>query len=72
MDIGSNFDACRKTNDDTLIKFDSEIGFDALLSKYGPEGLYLIAGKLRQVADADVAQALAEIEVFGQDRMGGA
>ena len=32
--------------------------FNALLSKYGPEGLYLIADKLKEIADEDVRCSL--------------
>jgi len=32
--------------------------FEALLNKYGPEGLYTIANKLKEIADKDVDDAL--------------
>jgi MinD-like ATPase involved in chromosome partitioning or flagellar assembly len=34
-----------------------EINFEDLLCKFGPEGLYLIAGKLIEVADKDIIEA---------------
>ena len=37
---------------------DREINFNTLLDKYGPEGLYLIADKLKEIADEDVRNAL--------------
>ena len=38
----------------------SEITYDELLSKYGPEGLYKIAEKLIETADEDVRQAMKD------------
>ena len=37
---------------------DKEINFNALLDKYGPEGLYMIANKLKELADEDMRNAL--------------
>jgi hypothetical protein len=37
---------------------EKDIDFDLLLSKYGPEGLYEIADKLKAIADDDVSKAL--------------
>ena len=39
-----------------------DIDFEAMLHKYGPEGLYNIADKLKEVADKDVAKAMKDIE----------
>lgn len=36
------------------------LDYEALLSKYGPENLYLIADKLKEIADNDVSLALKE------------
>lgn len=36
---------------------DKEINFNALLYKYGPEGLYMIADKLKSIADEDCRTA---------------
>ncbi|MFW6281293.1 MAG: hypothetical protein ACOC1O_00685 [bacterium] len=38
----------------------SKIIYDDLLNKYGPEGLYEIANKLKQIADEDVNTALKQ------------
>jgi hypothetical protein len=37
---------------------DKEINFNALLDKYGPEGLYMIADKLKELADEDMRNVL--------------
>lgn len=37
---------------------DKEINFNALLNKYGPEGLYMIADRLKEIADEDMRNAL--------------
>ena len=60
IDLELDIDALNRTINDVLEQADKDLNFDGMLSKYGPEGLYLIAGKLKQIADADVAQALAE------------
>ena len=41
-----------------LEEIDKELNFNAMLSKYGPEGLYLIADKLKELADEDVSNAI--------------
>ena len=38
-----------------------EITFQYLLNKYGPEGLYQMADKLKEIADEDVENALTKI-----------
>ena len=42
------------------VKCKCEITYDELLSKYGPEGLYEIADKLKQIADEAVRQAMKD------------
>jgi hypothetical protein len=45
-------------NADLLECVDKEINFSALLNKYGPEGLYIIADKLKELADEEMQNAL--------------
>ena len=64
MEENTNFDNIAKkstTPHDTNIECphcNKTIDFDALLNKYGPEGLYEIADKLKEIADKDVQDAL--------------
>jgi hypothetical protein len=45
----------------TLIEcIDKEINFNAVLDKYGPEGLYMIADKLKELADEDIRNAIVQ------------
>jgi len=44
------------------VKCKGKITYDELLSKYGPEGLYEIANKLKQIADEDVKTALRQCD----------
>ncbi len=37
-----------------------ELDFNKLLEKYGPEGLYIIADKLKEIADNDVNEAFKQ------------
>lgn len=39
--------------------FSQDIDFEYLLSKYGPEGLYELADKLKDVANNDVSDAMS-------------
>ena len=39
-----------------------DIDFEAMLHKYGPEGLYEIAYILKEIADKDVADAMKDTE----------
>lgn len=41
-----------------LNQMDKELNFEDLLNKYGPEGLYLLADKLKELADEDIRNAL--------------
>lgn len=51
-----DFDKNRESN-----PFDfSDIDFELLLNKYGPEGLYELADRLKNIADKDVSDALNE------------
>lgn len=43
---------------DRLEYIKKEIDFDALLNKYGPEGLYVISHELQRVADKDIEEGL--------------
>lgn len=43
-----------------LEQMDKDINFKALLDKYGPEGLYEIADKLKELADEDMASAVEQ------------
>ncbi|MCK9574766.1 MAG: hypothetical protein WC979_03085 [Candidatus Pacearchaeota archaeon] len=45
---------CLKDTSDEIIEY-SEINFEELLCKYGPEGLYDIANKLKKLADEDIS-----------------
>jgi len=42
------------------VKCKGEITYDELLSKYGSEGLYEIADKLKKIADDDVESAMRD------------
>ena len=42
---------------DVLNSVSQEIDFNKLLEKYGPEGLYIIADELKEIADKDVSDA---------------
>ena len=44
------------------VKCKGEITYDELLCKYGPEGLYEIADKLKQIADEDVRTAMQQCD----------
>lgn len=46
------------------VKCKCEMTYDELLSKYGPEGLYEIAEKMKQVADEDVRVAIGDAYVY--------
>lgn len=48
------------TDEEMIIHYDKEINFNNLLNKYGPEGLYLISDKLKQLADEDIKLALQQ------------
>ena len=48
---------------DILILADRELNFYDLLNKFGPEGLYLIADKLKEIADKDMIGYLDENNV---------
>ena len=55
-----------KTNNDE-IKFEcpncgEELNIEALLCKYGPEGLYDLAERLKRAADEDVSDAMGETD----------
>lgn len=55
MDL-ENFDSkCARREDPERFK---DIDFEMLLGKYGPEGLYELADKLKKIADNDVYEAL--------------
>jgi len=41
-----------------LEDMDREINFNALLDKYGPEGLYMIADRLKELADEDMEDTI--------------
>jgi len=43
-----------------LESIDKEIDFNALLDKYGPEGLYMIADRLEELADEEIRNALSQ------------
>ena len=46
----------RKVNKEAMkAMINSAVDYDALLNKYGPEGLYMIADKLKEVANCDMA-----------------
>jgi len=56
-----NNDKMEQNNEElyTLLEcIDKEINFNALLHKYGPEGLYMIADKLKELADEHVRNSL--------------
>lgn len=47
---------------------DKEINFNALLHKYGPEGLYMIADKLKELADEDMRNGLAQCDASTRNK----
>lgn len=49
------------TDDETLELINKELNFEYLLRKYGPEGLYLIADKLKSIADDDISNSLSQL-----------
>lgn len=47
-----------------LEQMDKDINFKALLEKYGPEGLYEIADKLKELADEDMRTAMEQDKII--------
>lgn len=53
------YDNNLKQDNTSFLKYvEKEMNFEALLDKYGPEGLYIIADKLKAIADEDMKNAL--------------
>jgi len=54
-----DLDKCKR--DSNPIDFSQDIDFEYLLNKYGPEGLYELADKLKDIANEDVSDATGEM-----------
>lgn len=53
------FDKNVKVNQEEQDKIiDNALDYEKLLNEYGPEGLYLIAEKLKKIADEDMRGAI--------------
>ena len=46
---------------------DDDVDYDFLLNKYGPEGLFLIADKMKEVALKDVHDGIAQSLTFDEE-----
>lgn len=64
MNKPTNLDECSSLHEITIDcpHCNQSIDLNALLNKYGPEGLYEIADKLKEIADKDVKEALEQPE----------